>query len=75
VTSLLGAGESSSPSNTPAPWSGPNFHGGNYTEYPAHGIKAFWRAYSTWALSREWFRARAWDRLGYKTLLGYLGDV
>ncbi|KAH7303677.1 Alpha/Beta hydrolase protein, partial [Stachybotrys elegans] len=157
VTSLLGAGESSSPSNTPAPWSGPNFprvtfednvvlqhallteklgvrrlfaevgfslggkqtyhmlsrfpgfvdnavviaasartsphnwsfiegprlalvtafdfHGGNYTEYPAHGIKAFWRAYSTWALSQEWFRARAWERLSYKTLLGYLGDV
>jgi homoserine acetyltransferase len=153
VTGLLGGGESSSPSNTPAPWNGPNFphttyednvrlqyalceslgvkrlfayigfsmggqqayhmstiypdfvenmaclagsaktswhnwcflegpkhaliaavdfEGGHYKQPAKQGVKAFFRVYSTWALSQEWFRQRCWEEVGFKTLQEYL---
>ncbi|EMC91121.1 hypothetical protein BAUCODRAFT_134798 [Baudoinia panamericana UAMH 10762] len=152
ITGLLSGSESSSPSNTPAPWNGPNFphvtyednirlqkalcdslgvkelflycgfsmggqqtyhmsalfpgfvehmvclagsartsahnwsflegpryalisskdyHDGHYTKPVKVGTTAFFRVYSTWALSQGWFRQRCWEQTGYKTVAEY----
>lgn len=49
-----------------------DFHDGHYKERPRKGLKAFDRAYSTWALSQGWYRQKCWEQLGLKTLEEYL---
>lgn len=49
-----------------------DFHDGKYTEKPIRGLRAFARAYSTWALSQAWFRQKKWETLGFKSLQDYL---
>lgn len=45
---------------------------GYYAEPPVMGLTAFFRTYSTWALSQGWFREKCWEQLGFGSLRGYL---
>lgn len=51
------------------------FNGGDYTDAPVRGLKAFGRIYAGWAFSQAFYRA-ALDRtaLGFDTLEGFLED-
>ncbi|KAK4615338.1 Homoserine O-acetyltransferase [Fulvia fulva] len=50
-----------------------DFHDGHYTDTAVRGTKAFFRVYSTWALSPEWFRQKSWEASGFDNLEAYLG--
>jgi homoserine O-acetyltransferase len=45
---------------------------GEYTQPAVKGTQAFARAYSTWALSSDWFRERCWESLGCASVEDYL---
>lgn len=45
---------------------------GGYTQPAWKGTQAFARAYSTWALSSDWFRQRCWETLGCVSVEDYL---
>lgn len=49
-----------------------DFQQGDYDSKPIHGLKAFGRAYSAWALSAPWFREETFKTLGHDTLEAYL---
>ena len=49
-----------------------DFKDGHYTSPPTKGVTAFFRVYSTWALSQQWFREHCWEKAGFKTLQDYL---
>ncbi|KAK5108260.1 hypothetical protein LTR62_008644 [Meristemomyces frigidus] len=49
-----------------------DYEDGHYTKPANDGVKAFFRVYSTWALSQGWFREKNWEKLGHKTLQDYL---
>ncbi|KAI9719497.1 MAG: hypothetical protein M1828_006204 [Chrysothrix sp. TS-e1954] len=51
-----------------------DFNGGEYEVPVVKGLNAFWRVYSTWALSQGWFRERCWEQLGYASLEAYLAE-
>ncbi|KAF3771365.1 alpha/beta-hydrolase [Cryphonectria parasitica EP155] len=52
-----------------------DWHDGQYTQTAVKGTTAFWRIFSTWALSSAWFRERRWEGMGYKTLQEYLEEM
>ncbi|KAL6242129.1 hypothetical protein RBB50_011041 [Rhinocladiella similis] len=49
-----------------------DFRDGHYTEPAIRGTRAFGRAYSTWALSSDWFREKNWMKLGFTSMWEYL---
>ncbi|KAF7194697.1 hypothetical protein HII31_03959 [Pseudocercospora fuligena] len=52
-----------------------DFKNGEYGDVPPKkGLQAFFRVYSTWALSPEWFRQECWKDVGCKTLQEYLNQ-
>jgi homoserine O-acetyltransferase len=53
---------------------GVDFHDGHYTEPALKSVRAFFRVYSTWALSPEWFRHRCWEQAGFPSLEAYLEE-
>lgn len=52
-----------------------DWHDGNYTQPVVKGTRAFFRAYSTWALSPAWYRERSWEKIGFESLQDYLEEV
>lgn len=49
-----------------------DFKDGDYTEPVKRGTAAFGRVYAPWALSREWFGQRCWEKMGCRDLEEYL---
>jgi homoserine O-acetyltransferase/O-succinyltransferase len=49
-----------------------SFKDGFYDEEPLGGLKAVGRIYAGWAYSQDWYRARAYQTLGFDTLDDYL---
>ncbi len=49
-----------------------DFEDGHYKQPAKQGVKAFFRVYSTWALSQEWFREKCWEEVGSKSAPEYL---
>ena len=49
-----------------------DFQDGHYTTQANKGLKAFARVYSTWALSKSFFRERCWEEVGFKSLEEFL---
>ena len=78
IPSMLGAGESSSPSNTLGQQSAAHypsvslydqgFQSGHYQDPPEQGLKAFGRVYAGWAYSQAFFRHELWRHLGFNSI-------
>jgi homoserine O-acetyltransferase len=51
-----------------------DFEGGHYKSPASRGTVAFSRVWSAWALSPEWFRAKCWEKMGFKSLEDYLNQ-
>ena len=51
-----------------------NWNGGNYTEQPVAGLRAFGRVYAGWAFSQTFYRKGMFQQLGYKTFDDLLDD-
>lgn len=62
TSELFGNGRSSSPSNTPEPFSGPRFPVMTIRDKvePEKGIQAFSLVWTAWLFSQEWWRRELW---------------
>jgi len=52
--------------------SDPDWKNGYYETPPYNGLRAKGRIWAGWALSQEWYRAKAWESQGFATLEDYL---
>ena len=53
----------------------PAFGGGEYTEPPEAGLRAFGRVYAGWALSQTFYRERLYEHMGLETIEDSVGFV
>ena len=51
-----------------------NWNGGDYTQPPVRGLKAFGRVYAGWAFSQSWYREKLHRQLGFETYEDLLVD-
>ena len=51
-----------------------NYNGGDYTQQPVSGLRAFGRVYAGWAFSQTFYRDGLYKEIGYDTLDDLLDD-